>query len=116
MVSDVFAAPDPLAVRLLDHCRVVEAPRLLNVGRLQVGSHEPILLSAQRSGPSAGPFQTLMPRPAGSWIAACYALNKSVPTSAAKTDGQANEAEASVPRHESQRGASFSRLQVYARA
>src|SRR5712692_2653167 len=39
MVSDVLAAPDFLAVPVLDHCRVVGAPRLLNVSRLQVGSH-----------------------------------------------------------------------------
>jgi hypothetical protein len=75
VVGDVLAVPDPLAVRLLNHCRVVEAPRLLNVGRFQVGSHEPILLSARRSRPPAGQFEALMPRPAGSWIATYCALN-----------------------------------------
>ena len=39
MVGDVLAIPDSLAVRLLDHRCVVEAPRLLNVRRLQVRSH-----------------------------------------------------------------------------
>lgn len=38
-MGNVLAAPDSLAVRLLDHCRVVEAARLLNVRGLQVGSH-----------------------------------------------------------------------------
>ncbi len=47
----VLAVPDSLAVRLLDHRRVVEAPRLLNIRRLQVVSHNHILLSAQRSRP-----------------------------------------------------------------
>jgi len=43
-MRDVLAVPDSLAVRVLDHCGEVEAPRLLNVRRLQVGSHNPILL------------------------------------------------------------------------
>jgi hypothetical protein len=50
-VGYVLAVPDSPAVRLLDHRRVVEAPRLLNVRRLQVVSHNHILLSAQRSRP-----------------------------------------------------------------
>ncbi len=45
-MGDVLATPDSLAVRLLEDCRVVEAPRLLNVRRLQVGSH--IIHSAPR--------------------------------------------------------------------
>src|SRR5713101_8005346 len=52
-MGDVLAVPDSLAVRLLDDSRVVEAPRLSNVRRLQVGSHNhPILLSAQRGRPA----------------------------------------------------------------
>ena len=47
----MLAVPDTLAVRLLDDRRVVEAPCLLNVRRLQVETHNPILLSAQRSRP-----------------------------------------------------------------
>lgn len=50
-MRDVLAVPDFLAVRLLDHSGVVEAPRLLNVRRVQVGSHKPILLQAQRGRP-----------------------------------------------------------------
>jgi hypothetical protein len=46
-VRDVLAAPDSLAVRLLDHGGVVEAPSLLNACRLQVVSHEPIVLHAK---------------------------------------------------------------------
>jgi len=46
-VGDVLAVPDSLAVRPPDDRGVVEASRLLNVRRLQVGSHNPILLSAQ---------------------------------------------------------------------
>jgi hypothetical protein len=61
VVGDVLAAPDSLAIRLLNHCRVVEATRLLNVRRLQVGSHEPILLYAQGSRTPAGQSQALMP-------------------------------------------------------
>ncbi len=45
----VLAVPDSPAVRLLDHRRVVEAPRLLNVRRLQVVSHNHILLSAKEA-------------------------------------------------------------------
>src|SRR6266849_7256634 len=45
-VGYVLAVPDSPAVRLLDHRRVVEAPRLLNVRRLQVVSHNHVLLSA----------------------------------------------------------------------
>ena len=44
----VLAVPDSPAVRLLDHRRVVEAPRLLNVRRLQVLSHNHILLSSPK--------------------------------------------------------------------
>ncbi len=47
----VLAVPDSPAVLLLDHRRVVEAPRLLNVRRLQVVSHNHILLSGQRNRP-----------------------------------------------------------------
>jgi hypothetical protein len=32
-MGDVLATPDFPAVRLLDNCRVVEAPLLLNAGR-----------------------------------------------------------------------------------
>ncbi len=48
-VGYVLAVPDSPAVRLLDHRRVVEAPRLLNVRRLQVVSHNHILLSAKEA-------------------------------------------------------------------
>ena len=39
MVRNVLAAPDSQTVCLLDHSSEVEAPRLLNVRRLQGGSH-----------------------------------------------------------------------------
>lgn len=51
MVGDVLATPDSLAVRLLDHCRVVEASRQLNVGRFQFGSHTTHSAPRERNRP-----------------------------------------------------------------
>jgi hypothetical protein len=51
VVGDVLATPDCLAVLLLNHCRVVGASRLLNVGRLQVGSHIPHSAPREKNRP-----------------------------------------------------------------
>ena len=100
MVGDVLAAPDSLAVRPLDDCREIEAPRLLNVRRLEVGSH--IIHSAprERNRPPKTGLETCQ-REIASRLG--RALNE--------WTGRGRRA---APR--TLRAAPFSRLQVYAQA